>query len=199
MRTTAVATTLARIYVADLAAYNSGILFGTWIDLTPDTDIDFVTETVAEMLKEGTERFGAETCSTQHEEWSIHDYEGFGPIKLEEYAPFEEILRHVDRMGTDSTPYFAFIDSAGTGCADEFEDYEPRGPYEEDVDWSWEFLEDFCGVTDLTGWLEHRGLPKDIASCIKFDAADFVFSARANGEIAVGRWNGKTFVFELKR
>jgi hypothetical protein len=191
-------TTAPRIYVADLAAYNAGILHGTWIDLDASHanvgDLDTAIET---MLAEGARRHGAETCSAVHEEFAIHDYEGFGPVPVGEYDSLDGVLAHVARMGEDPAPYFAFIDAVGVHEAAEFDQHIARGPYEEDVDWAWEYLEEQIG-NDLSGWLQTKGLPEDLAACVKFDAADFVFSARCNYGLAVGRWGGKTYVFEGK-
>ena len=65
-------TDIPRIYVADLAAYNSGKLHGVWIDATEDLE-DIQTQ-VQEMLKKSPEPFT--------EEYAIHDYEYFGSHRL---------------------------------------------------------------------------------------------------------------------
>lgn len=70
-----------RIYVACLAAYNSGILHGEWIDACQDADD--IKAAVDAMLKRSPEP-GAE-------EWAIHDFEGFGPVKLSESESFETV------------------------------------------------------------------------------------------------------------
>ena len=64
-----------RIYVADLAAYNAGILHGVWIDAT--LELDVIQEQVNTMLTASPEE-GAE-------EYAIHDYEGFDGYNLSEY------------------------------------------------------------------------------------------------------------------
>ena len=53
------------IYVADLAAYNNGILHGVWIDATQD--IEDIWQAVREMLK-------ATPLEEVADEWAIHDY-----------------------------------------------------------------------------------------------------------------------------
>ncbi len=70
-----------RIYVASLAAYNNGELHGAWIDATL-SEVD-VMHQIHRMLRR----------SPIHpaEEWAIHDYEGFGPLRLDEY----ETIGHV--------------------------------------------------------------------------------------------------------
>lgn len=56
-----------RIYVACLAAYNNGILYGKWIDA--DQDADSIRLEIQIML--------AGSPVPRAEEWAIHDYEGF--------------------------------------------------------------------------------------------------------------------------
>lgn len=97
-----------RIYVACLASYNNGTLHGAWIDAEQDSD-DIAAE-VAAMLRESKypnvhvdcpdcdeeSRAGCETCKgagkvPSAEEWAIHDFEGFGPVKLSESESFETV------------------------------------------------------------------------------------------------------------
>ena len=61
-----------RIYVACLAAYNSGWLQGAWIDVGDDADA--VWAAIAAMLKTSP--------VARAEEWAIHDYEGFGGVEI---------------------------------------------------------------------------------------------------------------------
>lgn len=111
-----------RIYVACLASYNAGILYGRWIDAT--TDIAAMNEAIQEMLAgspqpnvmrqryrdEGELRFVDVSTPSDRipeewekegepfasaEEWAIHDYEGLGP-NLGEYAGLQEVARRVE-------------------------------------------------------------------------------------------------------
>lgn len=70
-----------RIYVACLAAYNSGYLHGAWIDAAqePWTIYDEVKAMLTASPVAGAE------------EWAIHDYEGFGEIRIEEYTGFDRV------------------------------------------------------------------------------------------------------------
>ena len=70
-----------RIYVACLAAYNRGILHGEWIEVTDD--IDLIWEGIRKMLKSSPVQ--------NSEEWALHDYEGFGTVRLNEYESIEHI------------------------------------------------------------------------------------------------------------
>ncbi|MCP5246084.1 MAG: antirestriction protein ArdA [Burkholderiales bacterium] len=68
-----------RIYVADLAVYNNGKLYGIWINATDD--LGDIQEQVNQMLAESPESFA--------EEYAIHDYEGFDGYALSEYEGLE--------------------------------------------------------------------------------------------------------------
>ncbi|MBX9790018.1 MAG: antirestriction protein ArdA [Pirellulales bacterium] len=69
------------IYVACLAAYNAGMLHGKWIPAAQDADS--LREEVNAILKESPVPLA--------EEWAIHDYEGFGDIRIDEYHSLSEV------------------------------------------------------------------------------------------------------------
>lgn len=71
-----------RIYVACLAAYNSGRLHGAWIDVEDDAEV--VRAAIAAMLKASPEPMA--------EEWAIHDYDGFGGVEIGEYAGIDRVV-----------------------------------------------------------------------------------------------------------
>ena len=81
MGATITTDTEPRIYVACLAAYNNGYLHGAWIDAAqePWAIYDAVRVMLAASPVEGAE------------EWAIHDYEGFGGARIEEYTGFERV------------------------------------------------------------------------------------------------------------
>jgi antirestriction protein len=71
-----------RIYMACLAAYNNSILHGRWIDATIGEDAIWVE--IREML--------ASSPIEDAEEHALHDYEGFGGLRLSEYAGVSGIV-----------------------------------------------------------------------------------------------------------
>lgn len=75
-----------RIYVACLAAYNSGTLHGEWITLTDD--IDETWNRIRSVL--------ASSPIPDAEEWAIHDFEGFGGVRLSEYEGIERVHELAD-------------------------------------------------------------------------------------------------------
>ena len=70
-----------RIYVACLAAYNSGYLHGAWINAAQEPWSNY--DDVKAMLT-ASPIVGAE-------EWAIHDYEGFGEVCIHEYTSFDRV------------------------------------------------------------------------------------------------------------
>lgn len=70
-----------KIYVACLAAYNNGFLHGNWVSAS--SDIDAMHDEIKKIL----------ACSPipKAEEWTIHDYEAFGEIDINEYTSLETI------------------------------------------------------------------------------------------------------------
>lgn len=138
-----------RIYVACLAAYNSGRLHGRWI--AADKGQDHIWAKVRQMLKESPE-LGAE-------EWAIHDYDGFKGAPISEYAGFDwvcDLAEYIDargELGAKVCEHFcgdleqakaAFEDYAGcyTSLADFAENLtretgpEIPGAFQYYIDWS---------------------------------------------------------------
>lgn len=74
--------TKPRIYVACLTAYNCGYLHGAWIDA--DQDENAIRAEIGVMLK------GSPVADA--EEYTIHDYEGFGEIQISEYAGIATVV-----------------------------------------------------------------------------------------------------------
>ncbi|MEL6474549.1 MAG: antirestriction protein ArdA [Pseudomonadota bacterium] len=74
------ATARPRIYVACLAAYNSGRLHGRWIEATTPDDI---RAQVRAMLADSPEPMA--------DKWALHDHEGFEGASLSEWASFDTV------------------------------------------------------------------------------------------------------------
>jgi len=81
LSTPLVADTGPRIYLACLAAYNSGRLHGTWVE--PDKGEDHIWDALRAML--------AKSPVLGAEEWAIHAYEGFEGAGVSESASFGSV------------------------------------------------------------------------------------------------------------
>lgn len=105
-----------RIYVACLAAYNAGRLHGAWID--GDQSPEDIQSEVSDMLAVSPEP-GAE-------EWAIHDYEGFGALRLSEWESFERVSAIAVGMAEHGPAFAAWLgydDSRDPLDLQAFEDY----------------------------------------------------------------------------
>lgn len=71
------------IYVACLASYNDGVLYGRWIDATQSAEQ--INLEIADMLKASPVPFA--------EEWAVHDYDGFGTIRLSEWPNIARVAK----------------------------------------------------------------------------------------------------------
>jgi len=90
-----------QIYVACLASYNNGRLFGEWIDATLEPAL--IQEEIFNML--------AKSPVANAEEFAIHDYEDFGCICLDEYESISnvhEIAIFIQEHGELGAELYAF-------------------------------------------------------------------------------------------
>jgi antirestriction protein len=78
-----IAATTPRIYVASLSDYNNGHLHGIWLDA--DREPEDVHADIQTML--------AQSHDPGAEEFAIHDFEGFGEARIDEYDSIELVTR----------------------------------------------------------------------------------------------------------
>lgn len=144
-----------RIYVACLAAYNSGCLHGRWIDATtPDEIMDEVRAMLADSPEQGAE------------EWAIHDYEGFEGANLSEYASFETVCALADFIEEHGELGAKLLSHFGDDLAEAraaFEDY--AGEYRSAADFA-ESLHEDTGTEipeSLRYYIDWQALARDMA------------------------------------
>ena len=160
-------TTERRIYVACLASYNNGRLFGKWIDAEQDAE-DIHAE-VAAMLAASPEP-GAE-------EWAIHDYEGFHGLRLGESESFERVAELAALLSEHGPAYAAYVEWVG-------EDYATPAGFEEAYLGNWDseqayaenFLEDIGAIPDdnslISRYFDYAAFTRDLfmGDCVSIDA-----------------------------
>jgi antirestriction protein len=129
-----------RIYVACLSSYNAGTLHGRWIDA--DQDADSIREEAAAML--------AESKHGPAEEWAIHDYEGFGGLRLSESEDFDTVADLAAAIARHGTAFLAYAEHVGTdhATAQGFEDCY-RGEHTSPEDYAQEFVEQCYSEKEL--------------------------------------------------
>lgn len=121
-----------RIYVASLSDYNAGRLHGVWIDAAQEATE--IAEAAAQMLAASPEPVA--------EEVAIHDFEGFGPIRLSEYESFETVARlgaGIAQHGPAFAAWAGALDSSEWDQLDQFEDHF-RGRWDSIEDYAEELL-----------------------------------------------------------
>lgn len=94
--------TSPRVYIADLAEYNNGRLHGAWVDAE---DLD--EETIRDILKPG------------HEEWAIHDHDGFCGLDISEHPDLGDVAHHAAMINRHGAAWAAYANNVGQDQADE--------------------------------------------------------------------------------
>jgi antirestriction protein len=116
-----------RIYVASLADYNAGRLHGAWLDA--DRDRDELEADIAAMLAASREPIA--------EDWAIHDYDGFGPLRLSEYENLDTVSRLANGIAEHGPAFAAWASLVGT-------DPEDLAKFEEGYLGRWESVTDYA-------------------------------------------------------
>ncbi|TDF39158.1 antirestriction protein ArdA [Alteromonadaceae bacterium M269] len=131
-----------KIYVADLAAYNSGQLHGVWIDALSDD----IQDQINEMLQQSPVK--------ESEEWAIHSYDGFEGVDLGEFESLETVqeiaafLDEYDEFGAALLNHFCNgIDEARKAAEECY-----QGCYEDLADYARSITED---TTDIPSHLQY--------------------------------------------
>jgi antirestriction protein len=171
-----------RIYVASLADYNEGRLYGAWIDAAQDEDE--LERAVKEML--------AHSPSPGAEEWAIHDYEGFGLLRLDESESFAAVAKIAKGIAEHGPAFAAWAAHVGTDseALDEFEDAY-MGEWESAVAFAEEMLDDMGHIEEIM-----RNVPEHLAPYVQIDYEGFVSDLVRNGELAtLEKPDGGVYVF----
>ncbi len=92
--------TTPAIYVSSLADYVNGYLTGEWIDATQD--IDTIREEIQAML--------ATSKSPAAEEYTIHDFEGFGTLRIGEYEDLDRVVALAEGVAKHGEAFACWVD-----------------------------------------------------------------------------------------
>ena len=144
-----------KIYVACLAAYNSGYLHGIWCDATQDED--GIYKDIYDML--------AKSPVDGAEEWAIHDYSGFGDARLDEYESIPNVVKlaeFIDEHGELGATLLGdySIDDAQTLLEDQY-----HGAYDSEVDFAQSIFEECYNDAipkNLIYYIDHEAFSRDL-------------------------------------
>ncbi|MFO8646145.1 antirestriction protein ArdA [Legionella pneumophila] len=120
------------IYVACLASYNNAILHGVWIDATQSEDD--IMEEIWEMLDNSPE--------PNAEEYAIHDYEGFGSIKIHEYEGISNIVEYASFIQEHGELGLALLCDYPVDDAQTMLEEHYQGSYDSEIDFARQLFDD---------------------------------------------------------
>ena len=144
-----------RIYVADLAAYNNGILHGQWIDALQS--VDEIQTAIFSML--------GDSPITGAEEWAFHDYEGFEGVQISEYEGLETVhnlalfIDEHGKLGAKLLEHWCGDIDQATEALDEHH----CGEYESLEDYAQCFTEETSEVPEhLAAYIDYEKMGRDM-------------------------------------
>ncbi|MCG2841041.1 antirestriction protein ArdA [Sandaracinobacter sp. RS1-74] len=143
-----------RIYVACLAAYNEGYLHGAWIDAAQEPWA--IYDAVRDML--------AVSPVPDAEEWAIHGYEGFGAIRIEEYASFDRVSEVAMFLAEHGEIGAALLDHYNGDLDEAREALEDRhlGAYASLADYMQEVTEETTAIPHaLRYYVDYQAMARD--------------------------------------
>jgi antirestriction protein len=172
-----------QIYLASLADYNAGRLHGTWIDAAQEP----------EALAAAAQTMLAASPTTFAEEYAIHDFEGFGPLRLSEYQSLDTVslvARGIAEHGAAFAHWAALVDELTPDELGRFDDvylghFESPTAYAESL-------------------LDHRGLWREIEEFnpamfqpyVQVDVEGFARDLELSGDVLTSEGDSGVYVFE---
>jgi len=139
-----------KIYVADLAAYNNGMLVGEWLDLSDYNDGSEVMDAINELLEKWSEESGEE-----REEYAIHDYENFDSGLYSEYMgeeSFDKVVKSYklsEEKGVPMSVISYIMREYDPDDVEEWYDEHFEGEFDSDEDLAYNYVEMIGGVSEL--------------------------------------------------
>lgn len=168
-----------RIYVASLADYNAGRLLGKWIDAAHSAEA--IHAEISAMLKTSAEPIA--------EEWAIHDYEGFGSLRLGEYESIENVAEVASLIEEHGLIFALLVDHFGRMSdleeAKRYMEDGYRGAYDRLEDFVTEFVEEcygdvLKGIPDFLRYhIDYEGVARDM------ELGGEIFTIELDGQIHV--------------
>ncbi len=142
-----------RIYIADLAAYNNGILHGVWVDAT--LALEDIQEHINTLLQASP--------VDDAEEYAIHDYEGFDGYRLSEYEGIDSahtvalFIEEHGGLGAELLDYYSDLEEAQNAIDERY-----HGAYESLEDYARQFTEDTSTIPEhLVFYIDYERMARD--------------------------------------
>ena len=171
---------IPKIYVASLADYNDGELHGSWINANQDTD-DIYFE-IDEILKS--------SAQPNAEEWAIHDYEGFGEIRISEFETIETVSTLGKGIGEHGLVFSHFVQLVGTN------NLEDLKRFDDIYIGRWDSMEQYAQeLLDDLGFDLDQVVPEFIRPYIRVDIESFARDLKY--DLYVSEDSDGVYVFEI--
>ncbi len=169
----------SRIYVACLAAYNNGQLHGQWIDANQSAGD--IHSQIASMLKSSPQ--------INAEEWAVHDYEGFGEIRLNEWPDIDRVAalaRLIEDHGEALTLWYQSQDAEYFDVADLEEKFleQWQGAHDSEVAFVDQLLESTGQLSAIPKWAQNY-----------FDFESYARDLRLGGDYTFIAHHGQVYVY----
>ncbi len=160
------------IYVACLASYTNGILYGRWISANQSTgDIE---KEIYNMLENSPVE--------DAEEWALHDYSGFGNINIGEYENLETVVEYADFISEHGDLGIALIATYDFDEAKKMIEDDYHGVYDSEVEFAEQIIDDCYGnllPDNLACYFDYQAFARDLFSCeyrsVRLDGSVHVF------------------------
>ncbi len=156
---------MIKIYLTDLAAYNSGYLIGEWIELPLEENE--LNEKLQNILKKG-----GEICNEKHEEYFITDYES-DILDIEEYSNIYDLNNQAQKL-SDLNDYelkivkFLLNEGLSNNVEEAIENIENVILYEDQnlEDLAYELVEELYDTKNLPSLIssniDYKGIARDL-------------------------------------
>lgn len=158
-----------KIYVASLSDYNAGRLHGAWLDAAMDP----------EELHAGVQEILSRSPEPIAEEWAIHDYEGFGELRLSEYESLERVSAVARGIAEHGIAFAAWAAHRGIDDEELHSTFEEAylGRHDSLADYADQLVEDLGYEEDL------NALPSHLRLYVHFDTEMFVRDLVLGGDV----------------
>ena len=144
-----------KIYVACLASYNSGHLFGAWFDLKDFADADDLRDAIERDVLRSPKN-PVNSVLAPCEEFAIHDFEAPKGVEIKEYSDLDELFEMNEVLSDDNGELIlALKDHLGTGTslqdAKEYLEENHCGEFKSDIEFADDIAENSMGWDMSTG------------------------------------------------
>lgn len=160
-----------QIYVASLSDYNEGRLHGEWINAAQST----------EELDRAVKAMLARSPMPGAEEWAIHDYDGFGPLRLSEYDSLKYVARVAAGIAEHGQAFAAWADIVGN-------DHEALDAFEDVYFGCWDSMQQYAqDMLEDLGYIDevYRHVPDHLRPYVMIDVQGFARDLETGGDITV--------------